>query len=456
MASSRRDEGLLGEIVDDLIQRHVGARRFIVAYSGGRDSHVLLHLLASRRERLPCPLSALHVHHGLEAGADDWADHCRRVCDRLGVPLEILVVDARPRGGEGPEAAAREARYRAIAGRLAAGDRLLTAHHQDDQAETVLLQLLRGSGLDGLAAMPVERPLGAGYQLRPFLDVGRRIIERYARDEGLEWIDDPSNESPDLARGYLRNEIMPRLAAYWPSVGRRLARSARHCAEARTIVSTQADADWRRCRASDGTLIVEGVRGLDGARRRALIRHWLAQAGLPCPAEVHVEQIERLLDRDRADGRACVDWPGGEVRPWRGRLHARRRRDRAAVSRPFAWSPFSAPEVDLPEGRLIVRRAEAGQGVRGDVWRSAEGLEVRFRRGGERFRPAGRAHRRRLKSLLQEAGVPPWHRAGLPLLYRADELVAVPGVGVAEGFAARDGERGFAPVYVVDGREYRV
>ncbi len=456
MASSRRPEALLDEAIDALLEDHGDARRLLVAYSGGRDSHVLLHRLAKRRPDIPGALVAIHIDHGLHPDSRDWSRHCRRVCDALGIGLTILDVDARPRRGQGPEAAAREARYQALAGCLEAGDCLLTGHHRDDQAETVLLQLLRGSGPAGLAAMPPLGPLGRGRHVRPLLSVDRETIDHYARAEGLVWIDDPGNETRDYARNYLRHEVMPRIAAYWPAVGRTLARSARHCADTLDIVAAQADADWRCCRREHGSLSIPALNGLGPARRRGLIRHWLARAGLSCPAEAHLGQIEQALDRGRCDGQACIDWPGTEVRIWRGRLHARPRRRIAGAPKNVRldWSPERTPALDLPAGgRLLARRAGAGRGLR---WEVAARIEIRFRQGGECLRPAGRSQHRRLKSLLQEAAIPPWHRPGLPLLYQSGELVAIPGIGVAEGFTAGPEEPGLDAVYIVDGIEYRL
>lgn len=447
----------LEQVVDAALDRLSGVNRLLVAYSGGRDSHVLLDLLARRRPGLPGVLEALHVDHGLHPASRDWARHCRRVADALGVTITVLEVDARPGRGEGPEAAARAARYRALAGCLEAGDCLMTAHHRDDQAETVLLQLLRGSGPAGLAAMPFSQRLGRGRLVRPLLDVPRATIERYARAEGLAWIDDPSNGEPALARNFLRHEILPRLESRWPAVSRTLSRSARHCADAVEIIESQAASDRDRVAVPHGGLRIDGLLALSPPRRRGLLRFWLLREGLAVPAERHIERImgELLTARDDSQGR--VDWPGGEVRVWRGRLYARRRTDSPETStrETLLWLPAEVPDFVFPDGgRLRLRVAGPGQGLRRAIVETGEGLVIRFRRGGERCRIAGRPHHRRLKILFQEAGIPPWIRPGLPLIGSGDTLVAIPGVGICEGYAASPDETGYDVVFSREGRVF--
>ena len=223
-----------------VLNRLPPAPAYWVAYSGGIDSHVLLHLLAGWRARLPGVLGAVHVNHQLQQQSGDWELHCRAVCEELGLGFQALQVAARPRRGESPEAAARSARYRGLSEWLPPGAVLVTAQHLDDQAETLLLQLLRGSGVHGLAAMPAMTVLGAGLHQRPLLGVTRAQLRRYAESHRLDWIDDPSNTDTAFDRNYLRHEIMPRLKARWPAAGATLSRSAAHCAEA--VTAGRADA----------------------------------------------------------------------------------------------------------------------------------------------------------------------------------------------------------------------
>ncbi|MGB5260270.1 MAG: tRNA lysidine(34) synthetase TilS, partial [Gammaproteobacteria bacterium] len=214
-----------------------------VAFSGGLDSSVLLHAMATLRERFAITLGAVHVHHGLQADADAWANHCRRVCAGYDIPLSVLHADARPVQGESPEAAARHARYTALADWLAPDHCLLTAQHQDDQAETLLLQLLRGAGVHGLASMPVCTAFGEGTHFRPLLLLRRAALHDYALAAGLEWIEDPSNAETGIDRNFLRHAVMPLLQSRWPALSGNLSRSAAHAAEAAGLLDVLAADD---------------------------------------------------------------------------------------------------------------------------------------------------------------------------------------------------------------------
>ena len=264
-----------------------------IALSGGLDSSVLLHLLArlSNREALP-PLSAIHIHHGLQPVADAWPEHCRQVCAALGIPLQVRHVQVA--SGASLERAAREARYAALAAELGAGDVLLTAQHRDDQAETLLFRLLRGAGVRGLAGMPSSRRLGRGWLVRPLLDVSRRELEAYAQAEGLNWVEDPSNQDDRMARNYLRNRVMPLLAARWPQAQNNLARSAVHLREAQELLDDLARQDLAAARQDPApfpwlplpSLALAPLVSLSPARQRNAMRHWLAPL-TPLPDSDH-------------------------------------------------------------------------------------------------------------------------------------------------------------------------
>ncbi|MBV2205059.1 MAG: tRNA lysidine(34) synthetase TilS, partial [Pseudomonas sp.] len=258
------------------------APRWCVAFSGGLDSTVLLQLLAdlARREALP-PLRAIHVHHGLQPAADAWPEHCRRVCTALGIPLEVVHVQVE--AGCSLEQAARQARYAAIEMRLEEGEVLLTAQHRDDQAETLLFRLLRGAGVRGLAAMPARRRLGRGWLMRPLLDVSRGELEAHARRLGLAWVEDPSNDSLDFSRNYLRHQVMPLLAQRWPQSVTTLARTAAHMTEAQRLLDELAEMDLAMMAPPAAyawlpvpSLMLGPMLSLSPARQRNALRHWLA------------------------------------------------------------------------------------------------------------------------------------------------------------------------------------
>lgn len=413
-----------------------------VAYSGGVDSLALLHALAALRDTLPGELGAVHVNHGLHAAAAEWAAHCTTVCRELGVPLVGLTVDGRPGAGDSPEAAARAARYAALERWLPAGHGLLTAQHRDDQAETLLLQLLRGSGVKGLAAMPEVAELGAGLLLRPLLAVSRHDLQAYADRQRLHWVEDPSNTDTGLDRNYLREHIVPELRRRWPAVAQTLARSAQHCAEAARILEQVAAADMVDLAGPAGkTLALGGLQALAPERRRNVLRFWLHERCGALPSTAVLSRILHDILASRPDASPCVRWRGIEVRRYRDRLHLLRQAPERDPGRRLAWSLDGCLELPDAGGTLYASRA-SGHGLR--VAAVAGPVEVAFRQGGERCRPAGRAHHHSLKKLFQECAVPPWERPRIPLIYVGTELAAVAGFWVCEPFSAAPGEPGYA------------
>ncbi|WP_017938814.1 tRNA lysidine(34) synthetase TilS [Zestomonas thermotolerans] len=388
-----------------------------VALSGGVDSTVLLHLLASlaRTEALP-PLSAIHVQHGLQAVAAAWPEHCRRLCDELGVPLQVLEV--RVDAGASLERAAREARYAALAGCLEEGELLLLAQHRDDQAETLLFRLLRGAGVRGLAGIPASRPLGRGTLLRPLLDCSRAELEAYAHAHGLDWVEDPSNADTRLDRNYLRHCIFPALHARWPDAAASLARAAGHLREAQELLDELAEQDLEAARSASPwpwlalpSLTLEPLARLSPARQRNALRRWLA-AYTRMPDSAHWAGWQALRD---AAADACPVWrlEGGELHRAVGRLWWLSGDWLVQPVAPVPWAEPGQPLV-LPGNGEVWLQGRAPSG----------GLEIRYRQGGEVLQIPGRGHRD-LKRLLNEAGLPAFLRGRLPLLYQADSLLAV-------------------------------
>jgi len=410
------------------------SRRWWIAYSGGVDSHVLLHSVAALvREGDYPPLAALHINHRINPRAADWAAHCRAVCDALGVELRVIEVDVARASGEGLEAAARTARYAAFERQLADGEVLLQGHHRDDQIETLLLRLLRGSGLAGLSAMPAARELGAGRLFRPFLNMPRSELMAYAQGHRLRWIHDDSNDDERFDRNFLRHRVAPLLEPRWPAYRQTLARAAEQAGEAGALLRELAAADLAAARRG-AALDLSAYGALSPARQRNLLRHWLESQRLPLPSREQLEQV-RTQCGAAIDADICVSWPGVEVRRFRGALHAM-----APLASPaetdLAWQPlhpFGQPGL----GQLRARPA-IGQGLRAD-----REYRVRNRRGGERCKPVGRAHSQALKKLLQERDVPPWRRDRLPLVYCGEELAAVGDLWICEGYQASGEQRGW-------------
>jgi len=386
-----------------------------VAYSGGPDSSALLHALARLPEARVRGLRALHVDHGLHADSAAWARHCRRFCASLDLPCEVARVQVERRRGEGLEAAARHARYAAFATHLRPGEALLLAHHRDDQAETVLLKLLRGAGPEGLGGMREGRPLGSGQLWRPLLHgISRAQLRDYIAVHRLDCIDDPANADTRLVRNQLRHEILPRLAAHWPQAVDSILHSARLNRAAAEALREQwlAAFDALHDDAS-GSLDASGWLALLPALRAPLLDHWLHARGLAAPTTAQRAQIERQCAA-RPGQSPCIRWRDTELHVWKGRLWAR------ALPLPLdpAWrTDWLGEPLALPDGgRLTLHDQHA---------RLPTSLSVCLRRGGERIKPAGDVHTRELRDLLQQAGLPPWQRRACPLLYENDALVAV-------------------------------
>lgn len=388
-----------------------------VALSGGLDSSVLLHLLAqlASREALP-PISAIHVHHGLQAVADAWPEHCQRLCDSLGVPMQVARVQVDD--GASLERAAREARYAAFAAVLGEGECLLTGQHRDDQAETVLFRLFRGAGVRGLSAMAASRPLGAGMLLRPLLGIHRAELERYARSHGLGWVEDPSNASDDYDRNYLRNRVLPGIVQRWPSAVDTIARSAEHLAEADGLLGELARNDLLCAGARNEyigmqlpSLAIAALAELSEPRQRNALRHWLAPLAR-LPDSAHWAGWRDLRDA-REDAEPVWRLADGELRRAHGRLWWLASPWLGFVPANQAWRDPSQPLLLSDNGSLRLE-GEAPGGP----------LEIRYRQGGEVMLLAGRGSRD-LKRLLNEAAVPAFLRGRLPLLWRADELLGV-------------------------------
>ncbi|MGH8157579.1 MAG: tRNA lysidine(34) synthetase TilS [Rhodanobacter sp.] len=385
-----------------------------VAFSGGPDSTALLHALAQLPQARARGLRALHVDHGLHADSADWAEHCRHFCATLDVPCDVLRVQVDTGKGVGLEAAARDARYAALATQLRDGEWLLLGHHRDDQVETVLLKLLRGAGPDGLGGMHALRPFGRGQLWRPLLDLPRQQLHDYIAAHALECIDDPSNADTRLARNQLRHEILPQLTRHWPQATDSILHSAALSRAAADTLRKQwlAAFDALHDPASDSLHAADWL-ALDPALREPLLDHWLHARKLPAPTTAQRQQIERQCSA-RAGQLPCIRWAGAELHIWKGRLWA------LPPERPIAidWaSPWLGEPMTLPDGgKLTLTGLDA---------RLAEPLRVRLRCGGERIKPAGDAHTRELRHLFQQNQWPPWQRNTCPLLYAGDELVAV-------------------------------
>ncbi len=424
-------------------------RPLLVGFSGGLDSLVLLTLLARLvRERPGFSLQACHVHHGLNPKADAWAEQCLQVCARLQVYCVVERVTIELGMGESLEALARAARYQALAKRLAPGGALVTAHHEDDQLETLLLALKRGAGPRGLAAMPARQPFASsevvgGELLRPLLEVSRATLAAWAAQEKLVWVEDDSNQDERFDRNFLRARILPLLRQRWPSFAATVQRSSELCAELESLANEVAVADLQQCQATDGSLTLAKVELLSLPRRHNLLRHWLRQLSGLVPSREQLLQIWPQVVQARADAMPLLHWEGGDLRRYAGRLYL--------VPHPLPALPACQPldmeagQVDLNYGCHWRWQVASWDGMAAGQWlrlpRSGVVVTLRFGVAGSlRARPLGRQGSRELKKLWQEYEVAPWLRGRVPLLFYGEELVAALGYFVCADFAATPGE----------------
>jgi tRNA(Ile)-lysidine synthase len=416
-----------------------------VAYSGGMDSAVLLHALVALRRRLPFEVRALHVDHGLQPSSPAWAEHCVRACKRLGVVLETRQIDVAAARGESLEAVARERRYEAMAALLRRGNLLVTAQHRDDQAETLLLALMRGSGPRGLAAMPRWAPFGAGLLVRPLLDFGRAELLGYARGQGLEWIEDPGNSDLDFDRNFLRHRVLPLLAQRWPACATGIARSAGHCAEAQGLIELFAQEELGKAAGKlPGTLSISRLERLSLPLRKVVLRQWFRELGLAPPDSRHLTRILIELMTARSDANPLVAWRGCEVRRYRDDLFAME--PLPPVPGPTQWRTGT---LSMPDALSRLALLGLDGQVLDPLALFADGLAIRFGVEGLSCRPGVGRPNRPLRKLFQEAGVPPWVRPFVPLLFAEGNLIAVGDIWICHR-ADRAVENGFRIAWAND------
>lgn len=415
------------------------ARRWIVAYSGGVDSHVLLHLLAHVPDHPP--LLAVHINHQLQPEANQWADHCRQQTKQLSLELFSVAVDVKIDARQSLEQCARKARYQVFESLLEPGDVLMMGHHLDDQVETLMLRLLRGSGSRGVAAMPASRAVGHGILFRPLLNTPRTEIELYADQQGLSWIEDPTNQSSEFDRNYIRREILPGLAKRWPEYRQTLARAAALSEESEQLNNELAELDFHSLALPfmSESLPIAALQQLSLPRQKNLLRYWLKARGLALPSVAQIRTLFKDVVSAKGDADPVLTWPGVEVRRFNAELYAFKPLEKIDTAAEYLWDLSSC--LIIPGLGSLSCKAVQGSGLRLAAL-DKDSICVRFRRGGERCRPAGRGHSQTLKKLLQENNIETWLRDRLPLIYCQEQLIAVVGQWVCDGFQAKEGEPG--------------
>jgi tRNA(Ile)-lysidine synthase len=410
---------LLNEVKDFCLSEGID-KTYWIALSGGLDSVVLLNLFAALRPLFPLNLNAVYIHHGLSPNADHWAMHCDTICSKLNIHFHIHKVHVDLTLDQSPEEIAREQRYRVFATLLKQNDVLLTAHHQDDQAETVLLQLLRGAGPKGLSAMPKIKSLGLGLHARPLLHFSRDDLKKYAEQHALSWIDDESNTNTDFSRNFLRHEILPLLKQRWPSIATTLSRTATHCSATQQIVDDILLDELNHCGGNvKGTLSVKKLLAFSPNKQKLLLRAWLSEHEFILPSAQKLQQIQLDMLQARSDKMPHITWGDVELRRFRDDLHVMQRLSEFDPTQRYTWNmdqPLFIKGLGLlecPTSHLLAKQ-----------------VEVRFRQGGETIKLRGCHHS--LKNLFQEWNIPTWQRDRIPLIYWEDKLCIILGYAITD------------------------
>jgi len=426
-------------LISFLKQHQLARPTLLIAYSGGLDSTVLLHAMHQLQNEIPFHLSAMHVHHGLSLHADKWADFCEKTCVNLGVPFKKTHVHVEQNAGLGIEASARVARYQAL--QAATADFICLAHHQDDQAETLLLQLARGAGVKGLAGMAKidkKRRL-----LRPLLSIPHADLVAYAGQYKLQWVDDESNADTTFDRNFIRHVLMPTFSERYASITKTLARSANHMAEANALLDELAALDASNVLdASYKTVNVNQLKLLSQARQSNLIRFWLTNNQIVVPSTVLLSQILQQLSSEKAD--AAIKVKVAES------VHVMRYQGFAyLVAEPVSLAPINLlwqgeEVVILPNLSRLFFTKEMGKGFAYQRGGSDIKLRIKNREGGEHFKPALGRPKRHLKAIMQSSQIPPWQRVQLPLIFMDETLVIIPNIGSDAEMEAQSHELGLS------------
>lgn len=405
-----------------------------IGLSGGLDSVVLLHLFAQIRQEYPLNLTAIHIHHGISRYADSWAQACKELCIKLDIPLQVHSVELNSESKLGLEASARQARYEKF--QQQSVDFIALAHHRDDQAETLLLQLLRGAGVKGLSAMPILRQdTHKPAYFRPLLGIDRSTILDWAVQNKLSWVEDDSNQNTQFARNFLRHTVLPLIGQHHPAWRTTLARSAQHMAEAAELLDELAELD-ASLSIQKNRIDCNCLARLSPARARNLLRYFFAQNKLTMPSQICLAEMLDQLTSASNDASIAIDHHGLTLRKYLQYAYLIKQLPCAVASTRWLW--HGEAELDLIElqGTLyFMRGQEAGL----DPAKLLD-INIRLRQGGEHFRPDCKRPNRRLKNLLQQAHIPPWQRDQIPLIYSGENLIQVPGIGIACGWQAAPGQ----------------
>lgn len=432
------------DILSDVVEVN-GGTAFLVAYSGGVDSSVLLHMLHSAKSNYRFSLTALHIDHGIHPQSGSWLEYCSEFCHSLGIKFKSTQLSLSQQFEKISEGDARIARYAWLEAQTEMGDVLLTAHHQNDQAETFLLNLMRGSGARGLSAIQVSRNFGKGLLVRPMLNISRSQILEYAAEHELSYIEDPANSDLQHNRNYMRQVVIPSLEQRWPSAVELISHSAALLVNSRSLQASLAQMDADHCK-SEGSgflsigyqLSLEKFRLLDEARQVNLIRYWTKFHSLPEPGRKVIENfLDKVISSCSKFMEGGSDELGYRIYLYQNNLYLARSRCYPNADQSISWNLRDALLLESLGLKLIPIHS-IGEGL--SFNRVMENLSIRFRTGGEKIRLPKRNHSTSLKKLYQEYSIPPWERKVLPLVYCGDELAAIASWMVSERFQAKASE----------------
>lgn len=392
-----------------------------IAYSGGLDSTVLLHA-ACACDGLKSKLHAIHIQHQLSPYAKTWQLQCQHTAETWKIPFTSLVIDAKPIKGESPEATAREARYSALRTVIQSGDYVLTAHHADDQLETILLRLFRGTGLQGLTGMKMLSPLESGFLLRPFLSLKRSELEAYAHAHALTWSEDESNQHLGFDRNFLRHQILPHLKTRWPGLTTTVARVGQHCNTAQILLTTEAQKQLRTCITFPHLLSIKKLQNLPTIWQPYVLRQWILDMGFLPPSAKKLDTILQTVLPAAWDSTPCVTWKDTELRRYRDHLYLLHPLSSHDPKQVFIWEPGDI--LPMPHLGITLEKTIFEQfGV--DFKKHSGPFTIRFRQGGERCLLPGSQQHRSLKHFFQDRGIPPWQRDRIPLLCVGETVITI-------------------------------
>ena len=398
---------------------------------------MLLHALATIKNDIDPELIAVHINHGMSPEAELWENHCKEVTRNYAIKFQNYSVDLSQKSDKGIEAFAREKRYEVLGNLIRNNDLLLTAHHMDDQVETILLQLMRGCGPNGLVGMPQSRRFSKGLLLRPFLDYSKEEIHGYALNESLNWVEDESNKSNKYDRNFLRNKIIPELLMRWPGALKTVRRAAGHQAEARSLINEISKSDLENiCENGYRRIEIAEFDKLSDIRKKNTLRAWIKKNNMQSPSAQIIEKINTELVHANNDRNPCVKWKGCEVRRYREYIYIMRSLPAHDTSTSTIWD-LKDPLI-LTSGCLKAVACK-GRGIKKDML-SKNIVEIRYRQGGEQLKPFGRREMHDLKKMFQEEGVLPWNRDRIPLIFYNNELIAVGDLWIEHKYATMQSE----------------